>query len=79
MINAQARSAQVTTISFQATAFEPLSAAAQATGQAKLKIVNFDFQQLVGGQAQAGGNITADELSIKVPLLTLLRSPSVAT
>jgi hypothetical protein len=69
VINAQAKSAHVTSNFIQQTAF--------TTDQnPKLKVVSFDFSQILGSQTQTGTSaLTSDQLTIKVPLLTLLPIP----
>jgi hypothetical protein len=70
VITAQAQAAHVTTSFIQNIAFEQ----GTGTGPVKLRTVSFDFSQILGQQAQTPG-VTADQLSIKVPLLTLLPIP----
>ncbi|MCK9919348.1 DUF2589 domain-containing protein [Microbacteriaceae bacterium K1510] len=71
VITAQAQAAHVTTSFIQNIAFEQAQGSAS---QVKLKTVSFDFSQILGQQSQFPG-VTADALSIKVPLLTLLPIP----
>ncbi|WP_341703424.1 DUF2589 domain-containing protein [Ferrovibrio sp.] len=71
VITAQAQAANVTTQFIQATAFEPSSGGA-ATGPQKLKVVAFDYGQMMGSVA---GGPSGDALVIKVPLLTMLPIP----
>jgi len=68
-INAQARSAYVTTNFIQDFAFEPST----GSGPAKLKVVDFDYSQVMGNTGDMGG--VADSTSIKVPMLTLVPIP----
>jgi hypothetical protein len=71
VINAQAMAAHVTTSFIQNIAFEPPQAGAGGGQSTKLKVVSFDFTQLLGTQAQG----LQDATSIKVPLLTLVPIP----
>lgn len=75
VITAQARAAAVTTEFIQNTAFEKDSSAAggaAGTGPQKLKVVEFNYGQMMGSIA---GGPSADALVIRVPLLTMLPIP----
>lgn len=76
VITAQARAAAVTTQFIQSTAFEQDSttggAAGGSTGPQKLKVVEFNYGQMMGSVA---GGPSGDALVIKVPLLTMLPIP----
>lgn len=73
VITAQARAAAVTTQFIQSTAFEQDSTTgATGTGPQKLKVVEFNYGQLMGSVA---GGPSADALVIRVPLLTMLPIP----
>lgn len=74
VITAQARAAAVTTDFIQNTAFEKDSTtgAAAGTGPQKLKVVEFNYGQLMGSIA---GGPSTDALVIRVPLLTMLPIP----
>lgn len=76
VIRAQAASALVTYDFLQKTAFEP-SSGGSGNGAAKLRVMAFDFGQLLGDtQGNADNHGTAKALSvIKVPLLTMLPIP----
>lgn len=68
VINAQAKAAHVTSNFIDTVAFT------SPTGQPKqLKVVSFDFRQVLADPAQALGS--SSQLIIKVPLLTLLPIP----
>lgn len=69
VITAQASAAQLTTNFIQQTAFEPQSGA--SSGPQKLKVVEFDYSQMMGG----GASGSTDGLTIKVPLLTMIPIP----
>lgn len=72
VITAQASAAALTTKFIQDTAFEQSSSGTSgSTGPQKLKVVEFDFGQLT----QTTNTGTADGLTIKVPLLTMLPIP----
>lgn len=75
VINAQANAANLTAGFIQNVGFsQGASAGASASGQnQQLKTVSFDFSQLFG---QSGGNNQLqDQLTIKVPLLTMIPIP----
>jgi hypothetical protein len=74
VINAQAKAAHVTTNFIQQTAFDSSGAGGAAGGTQKLKTVSFDFSQILGQQSVVSG-LTADQMTIKVPLLTMLPIP----
>ncbi|MCA0350563.1 MAG: DUF2589 domain-containing protein [Chloroflexi bacterium] len=67
VINAQAQAARVTANFLQSVAFEPY----QDNQPAKLKTVEFDFQQVVAGLPDSLG----DQSKIKVPLITMIPIP----
>lgn len=71
VIRAQASAAQVTSDFIENTAFEHSSTTAGGSGSKKLKVVEFDYSQLMGSTFSG----SKDALSIKVPLLTMLPIP----
>lgn len=73
VITAQASAAQLTTDFIQRTAFVQTqgSTAGSNNGAQQLKVVEFDYTQLIG----AGGLPGCDGLSLKVPLLTMVPIP----
>jgi Protein of unknown function (DUF2589) len=75
VINAQASSAALTTKFIQDTAFETSSGADATSSPQKLKVVSFDFSQLMGSSGTGTGVGGGDKLQIKVPLLTMLPIP----
>lgn len=75
VIKAQAAAAMVTYNFIQAAAFEPSSTpGAGGNASTKLKVVEFDFGQLLTSAGPGGGNQSAGS-AIKVPLLTMLPIP----
>ena len=78
VIVAQARAAAVTTNFIQETAFEAPSGGAGAAGSGpqKLKVVEFDYGQILGGASGGSGTgAGSNALTIRVPLLTMLPIP----
>jgi hypothetical protein len=70
VINAQAKSAHVTSSFIQTMAFEPSQGTTVST---KLKTVDFDFAQVLGDTSKLSGIQGAT--TIKVPLITMLPIP----
>lgn len=81
VITAQAAAAQVTTQYIQNTAFTSSSSGGGtggggSTGAQQLKVVEFDYGQVLGSSSGgAGGSTGQDKLVIRVPLLTMLPIP----
>ncbi|MEM9102292.1 MAG: DUF2589 domain-containing protein [Pseudomonadota bacterium] len=74
VITAQANAANVTTQFIQNTAFEKPSGN-QTDEPLKLKVVPFDYGQMLGAKSAISGGLGGDALTIKVPLLTMLPIP----
>ena len=76
VIRAQASAATVTTQFIQDTAFEkPEGGEAGGDQPLKLKVVPFDYGQMMGSKSATSGGLSGDALTIKVPLLTMLPIP----
>lgn len=79
VIEAQSKSARLTTQFIEDAAFEKSSSTAGGTGSGggapakKLKVVEFDYGQMMGNLG--AGSSVGDKLKIKVPLLTMLPIP----
>ncbi|MBP7703652.1 MAG: DUF2589 domain-containing protein [Caulobacter sp.] len=70
VINAQAAAANVTAGFIQQVGFT------NSTGNnPQIKTVSFDFTQVLPTQSTTFGGLTADDLTIKVPLLTMIPIP----
>ncbi len=72
VIKAQASAAQVTTNFIEQTAFEKPETNADKAGPRKLRVATFDYGQMMGSKVRSAG---ADNLQIKVPLLTMIPIP----